>query len=395
MDKAEIDGLKSRFDLVEYISRDLGQEGKGGRWVSFKCPFHEDRNPSFIVSREKQYCVCCSQGCNMCDRPMDIIAYVMARMGLDFISAMRHLGADMPMSAPRPRPRTKKKMLNFKPKVLQLLPFQEKASAYFSSRHILDYIIERDLFSMDPLYTAKASYEMLDGYKITFKCPRFIIPDHWFDQVRGVNGRRNDAEIARFMQHSADMLDHIREDMFLRNGEEPSDEELIEAVFGPKFKFWAGSSPRLFNANRIVTKSENGELVYPRLGYLMVVEAGIDAHSLESATEEAGYPTVAAESMSGLELAFRKISRLVIVSENDRPKKRYDGSMSIAGEDFADRVVAASKHPNCDVIFPPDDHKDSNDVVSAGKVKSWLEPYDILPVEREYLDMVIERARAF
>ncbi len=126
----------------------------------------------------------------------------------------------------------------------------------------------------------------------------------------------------------------------------------------------------------------------------MVVEGGIDAHSLESATDEAGYPAVAVKSMAGLDLAFRKISRLVIVAENDKPKERHDGTIGIAGEGFADRVAAASKHPNCDVIFPPDDYKDANDVVRAGIVRHWLDPYDIFPIERSYLDIAIERARS-
>jgi DNA primase catalytic core len=60
-----IDNILSKTDIVEIISSYI-QISKVGKDYRGKCPFHEDKNPSFSVSSEKQlfYCFGCREGGN-------------------------------------------------------------------------------------------------------------------------------------------------------------------------------------------------------------------------------------------------------------------------------------------------------------------------------------------
>lgn len=79
--------IKAKTDVVDLISEYVPLKQAGS--VSWKglCPFHNEKSPSFHVSRDKQiwHCFGCAEG-------GDVFAFVMRMEGMDFPEAMRYLG---------------------------------------------------------------------------------------------------------------------------------------------------------------------------------------------------------------------------------------------------------------------------------------------------------------
>ncbi len=84
---AQVDEVRARADLVEIISEVVPLK-KSGRDFKGNCPFHEDRSPSFYVVPSKGFYKCFG-----CAESGDVFSFVMKRMGLDFVDAVRYVAA--------------------------------------------------------------------------------------------------------------------------------------------------------------------------------------------------------------------------------------------------------------------------------------------------------------
>ena len=66
-----VDEIKARFRIEDFFPH-AEHSGGGGRWMITRCPFHNDRNPSFSIDTEGQVCKCLSgHGCT--PKPLDVI----------------------------------------------------------------------------------------------------------------------------------------------------------------------------------------------------------------------------------------------------------------------------------------------------------------------------------
>jgi len=81
-----IDEIKARLDLVAYISETVPLK-KAGRSYKARCPFHQERTPSFVVFPETQHWRCFGA----CGEGGDIITFAMKQNGWDFNEALAHL----------------------------------------------------------------------------------------------------------------------------------------------------------------------------------------------------------------------------------------------------------------------------------------------------------------
>jgi len=82
-DRGMIDDLVKRSDIVNVISNYINVTKKGRSFVAL-CPFHDDKNPSLQISRDKQIfkCFVCGQGGNA-------IQFVQAYEKIQFMDAAR------------------------------------------------------------------------------------------------------------------------------------------------------------------------------------------------------------------------------------------------------------------------------------------------------------------
>ncbi|HLB04735.1 MAG TPA: DNA primase [Gaiellaceae bacterium] len=83
--KSSIEDVVAAADMVEVVSARTPLRRQGARW-SGRCPFHEERTPSFSVNPTEKlfYCFGCGKG-------GDLIAFVRETEGLDFGAAVEAL----------------------------------------------------------------------------------------------------------------------------------------------------------------------------------------------------------------------------------------------------------------------------------------------------------------
>ena len=93
--QAFLDDLLDRVDIVEVIDRRVKLK-KSGKNYSARCPFHEERSPSFSVNPEKQfyYCFGCGAGGNA-------LTFLMEYDNLEFPQAVDNLASSAGMEVPR------------------------------------------------------------------------------------------------------------------------------------------------------------------------------------------------------------------------------------------------------------------------------------------------------
>jgi DNA primase len=83
----QVEEVRARADIVDIIGEFVSLK-KVGRQYKANCPFHEERTPSFYVTPEKGFYKCFG-----CGKSGDVFSFVMEKLGLDFVEAVRHVAA--------------------------------------------------------------------------------------------------------------------------------------------------------------------------------------------------------------------------------------------------------------------------------------------------------------
>ncbi|MCG6989512.1 MAG: DNA primase [Gemmatimonadetes bacterium] len=83
----QVEEVRARADIVDIVGEFVSLK-KVGRQYKANCPFHEERTPSFYVTPEKGFYKCFG-----CGKSGDVFSFVMEKLGLDFVEAVRHVAA--------------------------------------------------------------------------------------------------------------------------------------------------------------------------------------------------------------------------------------------------------------------------------------------------------------
>lgn len=138
--------IKSKLDIADVI-RDYIELKQAGSTMKARCPFHNEKTPSFVVSRERQMYHCFG-----CGEHGDIFSFVMKMEGIEFPEALRILakraGVEIKNEDPRMRnERTKlQDILKFSTRFFQehlrVLPESHPVAAYIASRGLTPNVID-------------------------------------------------------------------------------------------------------------------------------------------------------------------------------------------------------------------------------------------------------------
>lgn len=140
-----IDELLSRVDIVDVINRRVPLK-KTGKNYSARCPFHEEKTPSFSVNPDKQfyYCFGCGAGGNA-------VGFIMDYERQDFPSAVDNLAHIAGLEVPREELSPQQQVRQERRKTIYDL--MEQVSAYYQkqlrvdpqSQRAIDYLKRRGL----------------------------------------------------------------------------------------------------------------------------------------------------------------------------------------------------------------------------------------------------------
>jgi len=141
----QIDEIKARVDIVDLIGEYIRLKQIGTNWRGL-CPFHNEKTPSFMVSRDKQiwHCFGCSEG-------GDIFSFLQKIEGLEFAEALKTLAqrAGVKLVASDPQLVSEKNRLidicrlaaAFWHKILLESPSAQGARDYLKKRQLIDNTI--------------------------------------------------------------------------------------------------------------------------------------------------------------------------------------------------------------------------------------------------------------
>lgn len=139
MQQSPIEEIKAKLDIVDLISSYITLNSLGSN-LKARCPFHNEKTPSFMVSREKQiwHCFGCSKG-------GDIFAFVQEYEGLSFSEAIKVLAekANVPLTGYQALPKENFNLL-YEINHLVADKYQENLFAKNeTSTKVLDYLLSR------------------------------------------------------------------------------------------------------------------------------------------------------------------------------------------------------------------------------------------------------------
>ena len=161
---SDLDAIRDRVEIVDLVSETV-QLQRAGRTYKGRCPFHNERTPSFVVSPERRNWHCFGA----CATGGDIFSFVMRRDNVGFGEAVRLLAvrAGVPLDGPASRP---------DPVTPRLIQANAAAATYFhnlllnspQAAHARTYAENRGLTSdairdFEIGYAADA-WEMLGGW---------------------------------------------------------------------------------------------------------------------------------------------------------------------------------------------------------------------------------------
>jgi DNA primase len=140
----DIDEIKRRADIVEYIGRRVALK-RAGRNFKGLCPFHHEKTPSFMVSPDRQtfHCFGCAAGGSVID-------FIMAYEHLEFVEALEQLAKDTGVTLTRsfaetPQQKLREKLYeinalasDYYQYILTKHALGEKAMRYLKNRGISD-----------------------------------------------------------------------------------------------------------------------------------------------------------------------------------------------------------------------------------------------------------------
>ena len=353
-----------KIDLREYMRQsgaELIREHK--LYWTFRCPHHG--GTSLQVWEDHAYCF------GSCGRGWSTFQMILEHSSSyeDAVNRAMTLGK---MSLPVTRPVNNKSspVVDYRPIALRLADQFDVALPYMTKRAIDGKVALSHIVGAQEDYDY--SYQFLGGNRTTFRCRRYSLPNTFGETVRSINYRRDETQAKAIYANMDSRLFNAIQDDYKRRCEQSNpprpyaelDEgKMIDTILGAKY---LRSGPmKIFNLD-LLCKKHGNSITYNSMTYCLIVCEGKEIDTM--AYVSAGYNAVGVPHKGGMNMkdAFQNVTQLYIIGDNDE-----------AGHNKTQWVKQELGRGN--VIFPPKDYKDGNEVAVDGQLGRWLTKYGVEP----------------
>ena len=189
--------IRSRLDIVELVG-ELVQLTRAGRNMKGRCPFHQERTPSFIVSPERQtfHCFGCGEG-------GDAFSFVMKTENLTFVESAEKLAERVGVKIEASKTLSQDDRLRLRMKealefaaqhyheILLKDPSAEAARKYVASRHLNKASVDGFLLGYAPRSGNLVQAAQKKGFEdevllkagLAARRPEGTLRDYFFDRL--------------------------------------------------------------------------------------------------------------------------------------------------------------------------------------------------------------------
>lgn len=363
MAQDNIEEIKSKIDVVDLIQEYIQVKPAGTNNFKANCPFHNEKTPSFMISRDKQiwHCFGCGEG-------GDIYGFVQKMEGMEFPEALRMLAkkAGVELQYQDPAVNNQKTRLmdvckeaaKFYHKILVDHPKAEFARKYLKDRQVKDETIEEWQLGYSP-----DAWDTLN----TYLTKKGIKEDDIFQAGLTIKKDRGVGYNDRFRNRLMFPISDAQGNIIGFGGRWLGKEEKIA-------KYINSPQTLIYNKSYVVFGLDKARQEIKQKKVAVVVEGYMDCLS----SHQAGIKNVVASS--GTALTSEQVKMLKRFSNN----VAFAFDQDVAGDAAAKRgiEVAWQEDMNTKIIQLPD-AKDPDDLIKKD-VLAWTKAIENAQSVMEY-----------
>ncbi|MBI5733807.1 MAG: DNA primase [Candidatus Kerfeldbacteria bacterium] len=312
-----IQQIKSRLDVVEVIGEYVRLKQAGQNWKGL-CPFHQEKTPSFVVSKERQmwYCFGCNSG-------GDIFEFIERLEGLEFPEVLEMLARRAQVTldkTPGGEPNQRLRLLNLLEQAQKF--YNEQLAGSAPAQAVRDYLVQRQI-TADSLKTfglgyAPAEWDKLSNY---LRSQKFSVAELVAAGV-AVKSERGPGVYDRFRERLMFPITDVQ-GRVVGFGGRVLDKEAKEA------KYINSPQGPVYNKSLIVYNLDRAKAYIKEAGFAVLVEGYMDVIG----SWQAGVRNVAATSGTALTLEQIKL----IKRYTSEVRVAFDADL--AGKSAAERGI--------------------------------------------------------
>jgi len=324
------DEIKAKLDIVDLIRDYIPLKAAG---VNFRarCPFHQEKTPSFMVSPDKQiwHCFGCGKG-------GDIFSFIMEMEGVEFVEALRTLAPKAGVVLKRQDP----KMASQRNRILDILELSRK----YYHKYLLDSPQAEG--ARDYLENRGFSDETIEEWQIGYS------PDAWDETIKFLKskGFKEDELFLAGMVVKSDtssrFYDRFRGRIMFPINDINSDTVAFTARVSPEKEETEKmgkyiNSPRtlVYDKSKILFGLDKAKMEIKKQDLAVIVEGQTDVIT----AHQAGYKNVVASSGTALTADQDKDKPYRDLNNQINLIKRYTNNISLAFDKDAAGDMAANR----------------------------------------------------
>lgn len=200
--KESLERLRSRIDLIEVLSPYV-DFSKSGSYFKARCPFHDEKTPSFIIARSDTH-----YHCYGCSAHGDAISFLMNHQKMSFTEAVEYLADKFSVNLELNENENEKNIGPSKKAIKEVLDLATRFYSFIllyteNGKEALKYLFERGI-DLDFIKTFQIGLSLKDPYHLQKFCQEKVFQEKVFQ----------DKKITKDLLYQAGLMKNGEKDFF-------------------------------------------------------------------------------------------------------------------------------------------------------------------------------------